>query len=90
MLEINGQDAGVMTHKQAQEAIIACGDQVPLLVQRTQDTPPQLSGIKPPDPFRPQVEVVGQLPVTPGLPGDLYTRTSLLAPEVPDDDHWGE
>lgn len=88
VLEINGQDAGVMTHKQAQEAIIACGDQVPLLVQRTQDTPPQLSGIKPPDPFRPQVEVVGQLPVTPGPPGDLYTRTSLLAPEVPDDDHW--
>ena len=77
-----------MTHKQAQEAIIACGDQVPLLVQRTQDTPPQLSGLKPPEPFRPQVEAVGQLPVTPGIPGDLYTKTSLLAPQVLEDDHW--
>ena len=31
---------------------------------------------------------MGQPPVTPGLAGDLYTRTSLLAPSVPDDDHW--
>ena len=55
MLEINGRDAGTMTHKQAQEAIIACGDRVPLLVQRTQGAQPQLSGIKPPEPFKPQV-----------------------------------
>ena len=34
------------------------------------------------------MEAVGQAHVTPGLPGDLYTRTSLLAPSVPDDDHW--
>ena len=34
------------------------------------------------------MEAVGQPPVTPGLPGDLYTRTSLLAPIVPEDDHW--
>jgi len=89
LLEINGRDAGTMTHKEAQEAIIACGDRVPLLVQRTQDTAqPQISGIKPPEPFKPQVEAVGQPPVAPGLPGDLYTRTSLLAPSVPEDDHW--
>ena len=29
-----------MTHKQAQEAIIACGNNVPLLVQRNVSQPP--------------------------------------------------
>ena len=34
IVEISGKDATSMTHKQAQEAIIACGNNVPLLVQR--------------------------------------------------------
>ena len=31
---------------------------------------------------------MGSLPVTPGTPGQTYTQTSLLAPSLPEDDHW--
>ena len=31
---------------------------------------------------------MGSLPVTPGTPGQTYTKTSLLAPSLPEDDHW--
>merc|ERR1712212_640566 len=34
LLEINGQDCSVMTHKAAQDAIVGSGDRVELLVQR--------------------------------------------------------
>jgi len=39
IVEISGKDASSMTHKQAQEAIIACGNNVPLLVQRNVSQP---------------------------------------------------
>ena len=58
LLEINGQNAMTMTHKQAQEAIISSGDEVPLLVQRTG---PSSSA---PAAWRPKVEVVDGLPRT--------------------------
>ena len=34
LLEINGQQAATMTHKQAQDAIVSSGDRVCLVVQR--------------------------------------------------------
>ena len=58
LLEINGQNAMTMTHKQAQEAIISAGDNVPLLVQRSGS----LSAGPPA--WRPKVEVVDGLPRT--------------------------
>ena len=82
VLEIAGRDSTLMTHKQAQDAIISCGDRVPLLVQRNIPTPAQASA------WRPMVEVVGSPAVTPGSVGQTYTRTSLAAPPPPDDDHW--
>lgn len=81
IVEISGKDASSMTHKQAQEAIIACGNNVPLLVQRIVSQQPTPA-------WKPQVEVVGGPAVMPGVPGQTYTKTSLVASNVPDEDHW--
>ena len=67
-----------MTHKQAQQAIVSCGDQVPLTVLRQE---PLVGG------WRPTVELVGEPPVTAGVPGQTYTKTSLARPQE-EDSHW--
>ena len=71
-----------MTHKQAQDAIISCGNSVPLLLQRKITNTPQGSA------WKPQVEVVGGPAVAPGAPGQTYTKTSLAAAPAPEDGHW--
>jgi len=81
IVEISGKDATSMTHKQAQEAIIACGNNVPLLVQRNILQQPAQA-------WKPQVEVVGGPAVSPGAPGQTYTKTSLAANNVPEEVHW--
>ena len=78
MLEINGLNTGLMTHKEAQEAILSCGHQVPLTVLRQETVSPDC---------RPTVELVGPAPVAGGVPGATYTRTSLARPQV-EEDHW--
>ena len=72
-----------MSHKAAQEAIISCGDQVPLTVHRQHSQPP--SG---PQGWTPTVAAVGAAPVRAGVAGDTYTKTSLVKPEAEEDDHW--
>ena len=72
-----------MTHKQAQEAIISCGDCVPLVVQRHGD---QVSGeqcgqMSGGQVWRPQVELVGAPAVTPVAAAGqnvTYTRYTLI------------
>ena len=71
-----------MSHKAAQEAIISCGDQVPLTVHRQHSQPP--SG---PQGWTPTVAAVGAAPVRAGLAGETYTKTSLVKPQV-EEDHW--
>ena len=71
-----------MTHKAAQQAIVSCGDEVPLTVQRQQQQqPPPGQG------WTPQVDLVGGAPVTAGVPGQTYTKTSLARPQQ-EEDHW--
>jgi len=83
LLEINGAMAGLMTHKQAQEAIISCGHQVPLTVQRQDTASTGAQG------WTPRVEPVGGGAVSAGVPGQTYTKTSLLrGEEEEEEDHW--
>ena len=71
-----------MSHKAGQEAIISCGDLVPLTVHRQDSQPP--AG---PQGWTPSVEAVGAPPVRPGEAGETYTKTSLVKPQV-EEDHW--
>ena len=71
-----------MTHKNAQEAIISCGDVVPLTVHRADSQP--AGG---PQGWKPSVEAVGAAPVRAGVVGETYTKTSLAKPQV-EEDHW--
>jgi len=82
LLEINGAQCGLMTHKAGQEAIISCGDLVPLTVHRQDSQPPPA-----PLAWTPTVEAVGAAPVKAGVAGDTYTKTSLAKAPV-EEDHW--
>ena len=82
LLEINGAQAGLMSHKAGQEAILSCGDLVPLTVHRQHSQPPAA-----PQGWTPSVEAVGAAPVKAGVAGETYTKTSLTRPQV-EEDHW--
>ena len=82
LLEINGAQCGLMTHKAGQEAIISCGDLVPLTVHRQDSQPPPA-----PLAWTPTVEAVGAAPVKAGVAGETYTKTSLAKAPV-EEDHW--
>merc|ERR1719369_1050544 len=86
---INGQEAKVLTHQQGQDALLSSGNTIHLVVQRM--GLPDISDL--PDlpwisKWRPTVELVGDPAVTPANPGQLYTKTSLVAPPIPEDTHW--
>merc|ERR1712013_874355 len=84
LLQINGLEAMLMTHKQGQDAIISAGDNVPLVVQRFGG--PDLPA--PPGTWRPSVELIGGPATAPASAGHTYTKTSLAANPVPEDTHW--
>jgi len=84
LLQINGLEAMLMTHKQGQDAIISAGDKVPLVVQRFGG--PDLPA--PPGTWRPSVELIGGPATAPASAGHTYTKTSLAANPVPEDTHW--
>jgi len=83
LVQINGLEAVLMTHKQGQDAIISAGNKVPLVIQRfgAPATPA-------PGTWKPQVELVGGPATTQANPGQTYTKTSLAANPVPEDTHW--
>ena len=80
LLQINGLEAMLMTHKQGQDAIISAGDNVPLVVQRFGG--PDLPA--PPGTWRPSVELIGGPATAPASAGHTYTKTSLAANPVPE------
>ena len=80
LLQINGLEAMLMTHKQGQDAIISAGDKVPLVVQRFGG--PDLP--TPPGTWRPSVELIGGPATAPASAGHTYTKTSLAANPVPE------
>jgi len=84
LLQINGLEAMLMTHKQCQDAIISAGNSVPLVVQRFGG--PELP--TPPGTWRPNVEIIGGPATDQTDPGQTYTKTSLVANPVPEDTHW--
>lgn len=87
LLEINGHQAGTMTHKQAQDAIVSSGDRVCLVVQRWVSQDSQTAPA--PGVWKPNVELVGGPATSPAPPGTTYTKTSLqLAQPPPEDSHW--
>jgi len=73
ILEINGQSTGDMTHQQALDTIVSSGDKVVMIVQRGG----YQDSLVIPGMWKPTVEVV-----------DGVTKTSLVAPPVPEDSHW--
>ena len=79
LVQINGLEAVLMTHKQGQDAIISAGNKVPLVIQRfgAPATPA-------PGTWKPQVELVGGPATTQANPGQTYTKTSLAANPVPE------
>jgi len=84
LLQVNGLEAMLMTHKQCQDAIISAGNSVPLVVQRFGG--PELP--TPPGTWRPNVEIIGGPATNQTDPGQTYTKTSLVANPVPEDTHW--
>merc|ERR1712212_1390633 len=83
LLQINGQDCSMMTHKAAQDAIVGSGDRVELLVQRWSAPVPTPEGV-----WKPGVELLVQRWSAPAPQGQTYTQTSLVANPVPEDSHW--
>jgi len=83
LLQINGQDCGMMTHKAAQDAIVGSGDRVELLVQRWSAPAPTPQGV-----WKPGVQLVGAPATGPAAQGQTYTQTSLVANPMPEDSHW--
>jgi len=84
LVQINGLEAMLMTHKQGQDAILSAGNTVPLVVQRFggPDLPSQ------PGTWRPSVEIIGGPATAPVSAGHTYTKTSLAATPGPEDTHW--
>ena len=80
LVTINGLEAMLMTHKQAQEAIISAGDNVPLVVQRVGG--PDLPAL--PGTWKPSVQLIGGPATAPASAGHTYTKTSLAANPVPE------
>jgi len=83
LLQINGQDCSMMTHKAAQDAIVGSGDRVELLVQRWSAPAPTPQGV-----WKPGVQLVGAPATGPAAEGQTYTQTSLVANPMPEDSHW--
>jgi len=83
LLQINGQDCSMMTHKAAQDAIVGSGDRVELLVQRWSAPAPAPQGV-----WKPGVQLVGAPATGPAPQGQTYTQTSLVANPVAEDSHW--
>jgi len=83
LLQINGRDCSMMTHKAAQDAIVGSGDRVDLLVQRWSAPAPAPQGV-----WKPDVQLVGAPATGPAAQGQTYTQTSLAANPVPEDSHW--
>jgi len=83
LLTINGLEAMLLTHKQAQEALLSSGNTVELVVQRvgTPDLPSTGT-------WKPKVDLVGGPAVEPSNPGQTYTKTSLEATQVQEEPHW--
>jgi len=84
ILRINGLEAMLMTHKQGQDAIVSAGNSVPLVIQRFGG--PELP--TPPGTWKPKVDIIGGPATNPANPGQTYTKTSLVAPPIPEDTHW--
>jgi len=84
LIQINGLEAMLMTHKQGQDAIISAGNTVPIVVQRFGG--PELPA--PPGTWKPKVEIIGGPATNQADPGQTYTKTSLVANPVPEDTHW--
>merc|ERR1711971_243976 len=74
LLQINGQDCSMMSHKAAQDAIVGSGDLVELLVQRWSAPAPAPQGV-----WKPGVQLVGTPATGPAPQGQTYTQTSLVA-----------
>merc|ERR1711971_359469 len=83
LLQINGQDCSMMTHKAAQDAIVGSGDRVELLVQRWSAPAPAPQGV-----WKPGVQLVGSPATGPAPQGQTYTQTSLVANPMVEDSHW--
>lgn len=85
LVQINGLEAALMTHKQAQQAIISGGNEVGLVVQRTGQ------GLEAgaPGTWKPEVQIVGG-PATSlsSNPGQTYTKTSLKIQPQQEEEHW--
>ena len=98
LLQINGQDCSMMTHKAAQDAIVGSGDRVELLVQRWSAPAPTPQGGKNnlflvftasfAGVWKPGVQLVGAPATGPAPEGQTYTQTSLVANPVAEDSHW--
>ena len=80
ILRINGLEAMLMTHKQGQDAIVSAGNSVPLVIQRFGG--PELP--TPPGTWKPKVDIIGGPATNPANPGQTYTKTSLVAPPIPE------
>lgn len=87
IVRIGDLEAGLLTHKQAQDAIVRCGDAVPLTIQRNSAAPEPAPGT-----WRPAVELVGAPPTGPASLGTTYTKTSLAynqqQAQAPPEEHW--
>jgi len=83
IVNIGSLEGTLLTHKEAQEAILEQGDSVKLTVQRTSfDT-----GLAP-GTWKPDVQIVGDPATGPASQGQVYTKTSLTLPQKPQEEHW--
>jgi len=80
---IGSLEATLLTHKEAQEAVISQGNSVQMRIQRNSE-PEELA----PGTWKPQVQIVGGPATAPTNPGQLYTKTSLTMDEKPQEEHW--
>jgi len=83
IVNIGSLEAALLTHKEAQEAILQQGNSVQLTVQRSGcDT-----GM-PPGTWKPDVQIIGGPATTPAGQDQVYTKTSLQLPPKPQEEHW--
>lgn len=83
IIGLKGLEASLLTHKQAQDAIISQGNSVKMTVQRN-----SLPSQPQPGTWKPDVQLVGGPATQPGGQNQTYTKTSLALDPKPQEEHW--
>lgn len=84
ILRIGDLEGGLLTHKEAQEAVIEQGNLVRVTIQRTNNA----VSMTPPGAWKPSVQVIGGPATVPGGQDTAYTKTSLALQPPPQEEHF--